>query len=108
MHGKLRGLYDLLRLAAFIQARHAFPSGIPIMDGSGFPLATRKMIEGALKDAEQWIRDEAQKPPLKMFLKTPDPHGTGGNSRLSSVTTLQHYDTVTLQHYDTATLTLRH
>ena len=78
MHLKLRGLYDLLHLAQFLKARHAFPNMIPIMDGSGFPESSRKMIEGELKTAKQWIRDEAQKAPLKMFLMTPDPHGTGG------------------------------
>ena len=95
MHGKLRGLYDFEQLAIKLKARHAFPSSIPIMDGH-FPQATRKYIEKEMKDAKQWIRDEAEKAPLKMFLMTPDPHGTGGTSRLSSVTTLQHYDTTTL------------
>ena len=77
LHGNLRGMYDFMRLAVFMKARKAFPQKIPIMDGSGFPDATRKYIEKCLDDAKNWIRAEARKPPLRMLVMTPDPHGSG-------------------------------
>ena len=77
LHGHLRGLYDFERLAIFLKARNVFPNKIPIMDGSGFPPATVKFIESELEAAKNWLRKEAKKPPLKMLLMTPDPHGSG-------------------------------
>ena len=77
LHGTLRGMYDLTRLAIFMKARKAFPGKIPIMDGSGFPDATRKYIEKCLEDAKKWIRDKAKQAPLKMLILTPDPVGAG-------------------------------
>ena len=63
-----------------IKRENAFPNGIPIMDGSGFPTATRDYISKELEDAKNWVRKEAKEGPLKMFLMTPDPHGSGGTS----------------------------
>ena len=80
MHLLIRGMYDLTRLAIYMKARHAFPMSIPIMDGSGYPLATKQFILKSLEDAKNWVRNEAKKEPLKMFIMTPDPHGTGGSS----------------------------
>ena len=77
LHGILRGMYDLTRLMIFMKARSAFPGKIPIMDGSGYPPATQKYIEKYLLDAKNWLRAEARKPPLKMFILTPDPYGSG-------------------------------
>ena len=84
LHGKLRGMYDLTRLAIYMKARNAFPSRIPIMDGSGYPPATRAFIVKSLDQAKNWIRDEARKAPLKMFLMTPDPHGSGKKYELKN------------------------
>ena len=75
LHGRIRGLYDLCQLAINLKARNAFPGKIPIMDGSGFPEATRKFILKEREDAKNWIRHKAKTGPLKMFLMTPDPHG---------------------------------
>ena len=75
LHGRIRGLYDFCQLAISLKARNVFPGKIPIMDGSGFPPATRDFILKELEDAKKWIRKEAKTGPLKMFLMTPDPHG---------------------------------
>ena len=62
----------MCQLAIFLKARNAFPGKTPIMDGSGFPAATRAFINKELDDAKNWIRKEAKKPPLNMLLMTPD------------------------------------
>ena len=77
LHAFIRGLYDLCQLAIALKARKAFPGKVPIMDGSGYPEATRDFINKELDDAKNWIRKEAKKPPLNMILMTPDPHGSG-------------------------------
>ena len=79
VHLLLRSQYDWNRFAMFMKARHVFPGGIPIMDGSGFPPDQRKKIKKALAKAKKWIQKKAKDGPLKMFLMTPDPHGAGGS-----------------------------
>ena len=76
LHNQIRDLTDYLRLAMFLYARESFPDE-PIMDGSGFPVECHDEIVAKLKEAKTWIRNEAKKPPLAMFLMMPDPHGTG-------------------------------
>ena len=76
LHDKIRDLTDYERLAIFLYVRESFPDE-PIMDGSGFPQEYRDEIEAKLKEAKNWIMNEAKKPPLSMFLMTVDSHGTG-------------------------------
>ena len=79
LHLLIRMLYDYLRLAEYMWARDAFPNGVPIMDGSGYPRAYRDNIEKKLADAKKWIREKAAAAPLKMIILTPDPI-QGGSS----------------------------
>ena len=78
-HLRIRSQYDWMRFAIFMKARYVFPGNIPKMDGKRNPPAQRKKIKKALAKAKIWIQKKAKDGPLKMFLMTPDPHGSGGS-----------------------------
>ena len=76
MHGNIRCLYAWTRFIKFMKIRWIFPGAMPIMNGK-YPAALRDIVQPAVKRAKKWMQNLAKDGPLKMFLETPDPTGSG-------------------------------
>ena len=91
LHLLIRELTDFERLAIYLYARPAFPGGVPIMDGSGYPAQFRNRIEVALDAGKSWVSEQAASYDghIRMFLMKPDPHGSGGSRSGSCASVLE-------------------
>ena len=91
LHLLIRELTDFERLAIYLYARPAFPEGVPIMDGSGYPVQFRNRIEAELDAGKSWVSDQAASYDghIRMFLMKPDPHGSGGSRSGSCASVLE-------------------
>ena len=71
LHFGINEMQRDFNIMAHMRARDEFPYGIIIMDGSD------KCGAGPyVEEEKRKMRAEARKPPLRMHIQTPDPHGT--------------------------------